>query len=643
MRFALLLSVAVGLAAAAEPLADWPVYGGNPGGWRYSAARQIDRSNVENLEVAWTYHTGDFGDGFETRYKMAFEATPVLADGALYFSTPYNTIIAVDAIGGEERWRFDVGLKHDGYAENTSRGVSSWIDVTAQPDATCRHRIFAGTLDGRLFALDGATGEPCGGFGHRGVIDLTRDVRLRDRGDYTVTSPPAILRDRVIVGSAIGDNRAVELEFGIVRAFDARTGNLLWSWDPIPRNADDPYYREWGSEAAARTGAANAWAVLSVDTDRDLVFVPTSAPSTDFYGGERPGDNHYANSLVALNGTTGEVVWHQQLVHHDVWDYDLPAQPLLVELERDGKEIPAVVQTTKMGLVFTFHRETGQPLFDIEERPVPQDGVDGEILSPTQPFPVAPPPLVSHAAVKPDDAWGMTFWDRGKCRYYIRRYRSEGIYTPPSVNGTILNPGYAGGSNWGGLSWDPERRWVIANTMTLPMVVRLIPKEKLQALRESGKIEGGYSEQEGTPYVMQRHALLSPWEIPCVEPPWGKLTAIDMDDGSIRWEIPLGTTRDLAPRPFIFNWGVPNVGGSIVTAGGLIFIAATTDQFLRAFDIETGEELWKHRLPAGGQASPMTFVSEENGKQYVVIAAGGHGNMGTKLGDTVIAFTLPDS
>lgn len=411
---------------------------------------------------------------------------------------------------------------------------------------------------------------------------------------------------------------------------------------PIPIGPNDPLWQQWDEDAARRTGAANAWSLLSVDQRRSLVFVPTSAPSPDFFGGLRPGNNAYANSVVALNGSNGQVVWHRQLVHHDLWDYDVPAQPVLVDLEKDGVAIPAVVQATKMGMLFVFNRETGVPLFEIEERPVPQTAVAGELPSPTQPFPVAPPPLVSHEAVTADDAWGPTPWGRRECRKQIEQHRSEGIYTPPSLEGTIEYPGYAGGSNWGGISIDPERQYAIANTMNLPMVVRLIPRESVDAMIASGEIpDRGYSEQRGTPYVMQRYALLSSSDIPCTPPPWGELAAVDLSSGTIVWQVPLGTIEDLAPAvvPNI-RYGVPNIGGSIVTAGGLVFIGAAADNYLRAFNIDTGEELWKGRLPAGGQATPMTYALNE--RQYVVIVAGGHGGAGTDSGDYVVAFSLPD-
>lgn len=629
--------------AAPVPAAEdtgWPAWGNDPGGSRYAEVDEITRANVGDLAIAWTYRTGDLGEGFPSRERMAFEATPILLDGILYLSTPYGQVHAVEAATGQSVWRFDAELPDDRhYSENTSRGVSIWRDERAAPDARCAVRVFVGTLDARLIALDAASGEPCPGFGAGGTVDLNEGSRPRDRGDYLVSSPPAIWRDRVITGSAVGDNRAVDLELGIVRAFDARSGELLWSWDPIPRSTDNPVYGEWTEAAARATGAANAWSVLSVDEARGLVFVPVGSASPDFYGGERPGDNRHANSLVALDAASGDVRWARQLVHHDLWDYDVPAQPVLMELERDGASVPAVIQSTKMGMLFVFHRETGEPLFDMVERPVPQDAVPGEVPSATQPF-SALPPLVDHGPLGPDDAWGLTFWDRGRCAELFERYRSDGIYTPPTTQGTILWPGYSGGSNWGSVSVDPARQLVIANVNHLPFVVQLIERADLAGVHDSGRYpDSEFARQAGTPYGMRRELIASPLGVPCTAPPWGTLAAMDLRKGTIAWQVPLGTSRDLAPWPFWYIDGVPNMGGSVVTAGGLVFIGAATDDYLRAFDVTTGEELWRGRLPAGGQATPMTY--RVAGRQYVVIAAGGHGGAGTTRGDYLVAFALP--
>jgi quinoprotein glucose dehydrogenase len=643
--FLLSLSLTLLGTTVAQEGGDWEHYGGDDFGQRYSTLTAINRDNVGELEQAWVYRTGELGEDFARADKLAFEATPILIDTTLYLSTPTNILIALDASTGKERWRSDPRIdRKRRYAEAASRGVSAWHESPARAAGVCGLRIFMGTLDARLIAVDGRTGQLCQDFGPGGEVDLASGIRIRSAPDYLVTSPPAIYKDLVIVGAAIGDNRGVELERGVVRAFDARTGMLRWSWDPIPTDPADPVSKEWNARNAQRTGAANAWSVMSVDPARGLLFVPTGSASPDFYGGQRPGSNRYANSLVALNAGNGKVVWHRQLVHHDLWDYDVASQPVLAELVRDGKNVAAVIQATKMGVLFVFDRETGAPLFDIRERPVPRSDVPGEQSWPTQPLPVLPPPLVSHARVRPEDAWGLTFWDRGKCSDQIARLDSQGIYTPPSLQGTILYPSYAGGSNWGGLALDSERQWAIVPLNNLPMVVTLIKADEVRAAARSGDFpDSEFALQAGTPYGMRREALLSQWGLPCTAPPWGTLAAVDLRRGEIKWQVPLGSTRDLLPF-FVptRTLGTPHVGGPIVTAGGLIFIGAAMDNYLRAFDVETGKELWKGRLPAGGQATPMTYYDNVEKRQLVVIAAGGHGGLGTKRGDYVVAFGLPD-
>ena len=620
-----MLLLCLACAGALSQSQPWPAYGGAAGGGRHSPLRQIDATNVDRLHVAWTYRTGDIGAGQRSERRLSFQATPVVVDDWLYVSTAFGRVMALNAVTGEERWRFDAGLDPDTrFAEVANRGVAVWDDPLAAADAVCRRRVFVGTLDARLIALDGRTGRRCAGFNGSGEMALRDPAWLRagERGEYGVTSPPVVAGGLVITGSFIGDNRAAALESGVVRAFDARDGSERWAWHPVGQGLS----------------AANAWAPMSLDPQRDLLFVATGSAAPDFFGGLRQGDNSHANSLVALRASTGAVVWHRQLVHHDLWDYDLPAQPTLIELNRAGAVLPAVVQATKMGMLFIFHRETGAPLFYIQERPVPASDVPGEAAAPTQPF-SALPALSRQSPVKPGDAWGLTFWDRARCRDEIARYRSDGIYTPPSLQGSILLPGYAGGSNWGGVAFDPTTQTLFATTMNLAFVVALIPRERFDAERQSGQFEGWqFGRMEGTPYGMRRRLLASPFGLPCVAPPWGQLAALDLASGHLRWQVPLGTTRDKAPWPFWLELGVPGVGGPLTTATGLVFIGATTDNYLRAFEAASGKLLWKQRLPAGGQASPMSY--SVNGRQFVVIAAGGHGGMGTTRGDHLVAFAL---
>ena len=643
-RIVLIIALLAALNAIAGEHDGWTHYGGSQHGLQYSSLSQITPENVSELKLAWLFRTGELGQGH--REPFAFQANPILVEGRLYLPTGSAIVFALDPASGEEIWRFDAEIDRSlHHAEIANRGVTSWIDEKAPPGAACRHRIFVGTLDARLSALDGENGRPCADFGEDGQLFLERDVGADiDEGiNYTVTSPPVVVNDFLIVGSAIGDNRSVETELGIVRGIDVRSGAERWRWDPIPRGPDDPAYKSWNADEAAITGSANAWAPLAADSELGLVYVPTGSASPDFYGGEREGDNLYANSLVALHAETGELAWYRQLIHHDVWDYDLASQPTLVELHHEGAVVPAVLQATKTGMIFTFDRRTGDPVFDIEERPVPQGGVAGEHLSPTQPFPVAPPPLARHDVIDQEDAWGMLYFDKRACRKKIATLRSEGIFTPPSLEGTIMFPGYAGGINWGGLAFDPKRQTAVVFSMDLPMEVALIPRDDLRSVYESGNFEGQeFARQTGTPYGMRRDALLSPLDVPCIAPPWGTVSAVDMRTGKIDWQIPLGTIQDVAPAIVPnFEYGVPGIGGPMITSSGLIFIGAAIDNYLRAFDIETGQKLWEGRLPAGGQATPMSYSLEETGKQYVVIAAGGHGRIGSTTGDYVIAYSLP--
>ena len=633
---------AAALAADAPDAPDtgWPAYGNDAGGTRHSPLTQIKPANVHLLRVAWTFRTGELGQGVRDWQRAAFEATPVLHGGVLYLTTASTDVVAVDAATGVLRWRHASQSRKDRhYSDGVSRGVSLWVDEAAPVSAACKVRVFAPTLDARLLALDAATGAPCADFGARGALNLLDGILPTDKPDsewrnYGVTSPPAILDGKVIVGSSIGDNRAVQVELGTVRAFDARSGALVWGWDPIPRDPSNPVYKEWTAGSTKTASAANAWAPLSVDAQRHLVFVPTGSASPDFFGGLRPGDNRWANSVVALDGHTGRLRWGQQLVHHDLWDHDVPAQPTLADLVRDGQPVPAVIQATKTGFLFTFHRETGAPIFAIEEKPVPQDAVLGEHPSPTQPQPVAPPALARQGPVTPDDAWGLTWLDERACRQRIAGYRSTGMFQPPSVQDSLMQPGNAGGSNWGGIAFDPQRQLALANTVDLPFVVALVPRDQLAAQRADPRYAGfEFAEQRGTPYGMRRRAFVSPLGIPCVKPPWGSLTAVDMVRGSIKWRIPLGQMPYLGLKV-----GMPGFGGPIVTASGLVFIAASLDDRLRAFDTDTGKALWEAKLPAGGQATPMTYAVA--GRQYLVIAAGGYKGASTR-GDYLVAYALP--
>jgi quinoprotein glucose dehydrogenase len=633
---ACLLFAGIGVSAQDAPGTGWPYYGHDAGGMRYSPLTQINRNNVAKLKVAWVFHTGDLQNSDNPSRRSGFETTPILVDGSLYITTAFNRVIALDPATGKQKWAYDPKIDRsldygDGFV---NRGASAWLDPSRSAGQACRRRIFEATQDARLVALDAANGKPCSDFGRGGEISL-RNVPGYVAGWYHMTSPPAVIDDLVIVGSAIDDNHRVDMPAGVVCAFDARTGALRWSWDPIPPNPSNAE----GNESATqwRTGAANAWSIITVDRERDLVFVPTGSASPDYYGGLRPGDNKWANSVVALHAKTGKLAWGFQLVHHDLWDYDTASPPLLTTITHDGKQVPVVIQGNKTGLLFVLNRDTGEPVFPVEERAVPESDVPGEAASPTQPFPVAPPPLVPQQ-VSLDAVWGPTPEDREACRQVIQKLRNEGIYTPPSIRGTLAVPGNLGGMTWSGYAFDPQRSLLFVNTNNLVARVRLIPRDKVRSDNE----DGDYGPQTGSPYGMLRRFLQSPSDLPCSPPPWGTLAAVDMVHGKIRWQIPLGSMEDFGGAHPGIPPGSISLGGPIATASGLVFVAGTTDSSIRAFDAETGKEIWKARLPASGNATPMTYRLSPTGKQYLVVAAGGHPKITEEsLGEALVAFTLP--
>jgi len=618
------------------PTAGWPTYGNSPGGGRYSPLTQITKHNVDDLEIAWTYHTGDVPEE-GTKPGSSFQATPILQGETLYFCTPFNRVIALHAETGSELWTYDPEVDWTDFYLLNCRGVVFWSEPVVDSKLACQQRIFSGTIDARLLALDAMTGLPCEDFGDAGQVDLSSGIGHIHPGEYGVTSPPVVLGDQVILGTMVLDNIRKDSPGGVVRSYDVRTGELRWAWDPVPPGSD-PLPLKNGERF--RRGTANAWAPLSVDSERNLVFVPTGNASSDYFAGDRGGLDYYSSSVLALDGATGKIVWHFQMVHHDVWDYDTPAQPTLFDFPSQSGPIPALVQGTKMGHLFILNRETGEPIFPIEERPVPQGGVPGEALSPTQPFPTKPPPI-HPVSFGPDDIWGLTPWDRGKCQEEMAGIRNEGIFTPPSLEGSLHYPGAAGGVNWGSVAIDPVRHRLVVNINKMPIYVRLIPREEFNEIVGDETFMIGYEWQRGSPYGLERRLNLSPFGLPCYKPPWGSLIGVDLAKGEIVFDRPFGTTRDMAPWPFWFEIGTPSMGGPIMTASGLTFIGGATDDFLRAFDSETGDELWKGRLPAGGQATPMTYRLRPTNRQFVVIAAGGHELFQTTPGDAIVAFALP--
>jgi quinoprotein glucose dehydrogenase len=622
------------------PVAEWRYYGGDIGGLKYSPLTQIHRGNVGALQIAWQHRSGDFSDGKGAVTKTTFQATPLVVGDTLYYCTPFNRIFALEAETGKERWVFDPVLKTKKLPRYAfaCRGVSYWTDrsggVVREP---CHERIFQGTMDAELVAVDAKTGTPCADFGTLGRVSLRQGIGAEAAGEYYVTSPPLVVGDAVVVGALVADDLRTDAPSGVVRAFDARSGALRWAWEPVP-----PGWNKSPDDVAAgryQPGTPNVWSILSADEARGLVFVPTGNAAPDSFGGLRRGLDHYASSVVALEAATGQVRWHFQTVHHDLWDYDVASQPALFQLAGVGAGAPALAQATKSGNIFLLDRVTGAPLYPVEERPVPKGDVPGESYSPTQPFPTHPAPL-HPGELGPDDLWGLTFIDRGACREKLSKLRAEGIFTPPSLQGSVQYPGPLGGANWGGVSIDPVNAMLYVNMTRFAWVVQLVPRAEYDRTDHSKvALPDNVAAMKGTPYGVKRGPLVSNIGLPCVPPPWGTLTAVDLRSGKVAWETTLGTTRDRAPWPFWMKTGVPNLGGSLVTAGGLVFIAATSENTIRAFDAKTGAELWQHRLPYTGNATPMTYRVRRDGKQFLLITAGGH--VITPAGDALVAFALP--
>jgi quinoprotein glucose dehydrogenase len=692
LRLTYPLALLAVLLPAASQQPQWPTYGGDPGGQRYTAATQITPANVTQLTPAWTFHTGSVAKGRPGTAGSSFEATPVLFHGALYLTSPFDEVFALDPATGKQLWSFDPQIAvNTNSGILTSRGVAAWplpTDDNALPSQTiCSARIFLATMDARLLALDAITGRPCADFGDHGSINLKSGIVYKKHDPYFITSPPTVIGDVVIVGSGIGDNQRVDIESGLVRAFDVRSGRQLWQWEPLPG----------AQRQRVRTGAGNVWGVIAADPEHNLIYLPTGSPSPDFYGGLRPGDNRDANSVVALEATTGRRVWGFQVVHHDLWDYDVASEPLLFTWHGNT---PALAITTKQGLVFLLNRLTGEPLFPVTERAVPQGDVPGETYSPTQPFqdidPLVPLtlPLDAHLGSSPQDD--------AECHKLLSGLRYQGIYTPPSLQGSVQYPGNLGGVNWGSASIDPQSGVLYANTNRYAFSVTLVPhgplwqqwlnylldREKLldivatslavvlvllgfmigrrsmwpgavalaicAVMGVGGLIAFGVlylqeqsavktanvdhfgkelSPQRKTPYSVQRMPLRTAAGGPCTAEPFGTVSALDLNTGKSVFQKPLGT---LVPGQ---HTGTINLGGTLVTASGLLFTAASTQPLLRAFDDRSGQELWSGALPVPAQATPMSYVWQ--GRQYVVIAAGGHGGFGTPISDALIAFALP--
>jgi quinoprotein glucose dehydrogenase len=568
----------------------------------------------------------------------------------MYLSTPLGRVFALDPVTGEQRWVYDPQVDRTiSFGDFANRGVALWLDTIATAGSPCSLRVFVATIDTRLIGLDAATGTPCSDFGQQGTVQLRNGLRNAPTNarEYEETSPPTVVGGVVVVGSAVADNNRIDAASGEVRGFDARTGALRWTWHPVPQDSTDPAWRTWLGPNAHRAGAANAWTIFAADPIRNVVFVPTSSPSVDYFGGERKGRNQHGNSIVALNAATGAVLWHFQTVRHDLWDYDNASPPALVTLQLDGRSVPALLLGTKTGRLFALNRETGESLFPISVGNVPASDVPGEEAWPTQ-ITSSGLPSLSPQRLTLDQVWGPTPEDRDACRKEFGNLRYDGVFTPPSVRGSLIFPSNVGGAHWGGLAFDPPNEVVIVPTNRIAAVITLIPRATYEGrqARETGgeRLGTEYAMMRGTPFVLKRELYLGPSNAPCTPPPFGSLVALSLRTRQILWNVPLGTSEGLDKIGIRTPPDIPgaiNLGGPITTAGGLVFIGAALDRYFRAYDLKDGRELWKFALPAGGKATPMTYLGAD-GRQYVVVAAGGDGKA-WGWSDEIIAFALPRS
>lgn len=620
----------------AMPDGEWHQYGRTQYGQRYSPLAQITPENVGRLQLAWTYRTGDVRqpqDITETTYQV----TPLKIEDTLYLCTPHNIAIALDANTGKEKWRYNPQISANTQRQHqTCRGVTYWKDQTVSADQACYERVYLPTSDAHLIALDARTGKLCEGFAEKGVLDLTHGMKYNPSGYYYSTSPPTAIDGKIIVGGAVNDNFSIHEQSGVIRAFDILTGQLLWNWDSGNPDVTTPlaegeYYT---------TNSPNSWSVFSADEKLGLIYLPLGNQVPDQLGmGRSAAVEKYSSSITALDIKTGQVRWVRQTVHHDLWDMDVPAQPVLIDItDKNGQTVPALVGPTKQGDIYVLDRRTGEPIIPVTEVPAPTGAIAEDFSAPTQPLSgltFNPPPLTEA------DMWGATLFDQLACRIKFRSLRYEGRYTPPSLQGTIVYPGNFGVFNWGSVAVDPKRQVMFGMPTYLAFTSRLVPADKIPPKGQDEKAsEQGLNRNDGAPYGVFLGPFLSPLGVPCQAPPWGYVAGVDLRTGKIAYKHKNGTIEDMTPLPIPLKLGVPGIGGPMITAGGVVFLGAAVDDYLRAYDLTTGKQLWQARLPAGGQSTPMSY-SGKDGTQYVLIVAGGHGSVGTKPGDYVLAYKLP--
>ncbi|NDV02391.1 pyrroloquinoline quinone-dependent dehydrogenase [Pseudoroseicyclus tamaricis] len=624
-------AVALAALAPAAPLlaqeGDWPTFNGNLAAQKYSPATQITPENVGDLELAWEFETGDVSDGSGELPTSVWSATPILANDTLYLGTPFYRVFALDPGTGEVRWSYNTDSTLEALTQPAlkSRGVTYWEAETPVEGEPCQKRVYMGTMDSELHALDADTGELCTDFGDDGILLVNKWNDVNAEWPLSLLQPPTAYGDQLFVGWAGADWEYSVASPGTVFAIDARTGERNWQVDFIPREIRD------------RTGTANVWASMSVDEERGILYLPVSSPSPNYYGGMRTEPIELATSVTAVDTETGEIIWSRQLVHHDIWDYDTGSAPTLVDLQVNGETVPALVQSTKQSMLYVLNRETGEPIFDYEERPVPASDIEGEEAAPTQPFFMTPPPSHDFESY-PEMSTLANLVSFGQCADMIDGMRYEGLFTPPSLEGTIVYPGTAGGMQWGGGALDPETNRYYVNTSKVVQTLTLIPREEYDELQGGSGNEQGLYPQIGSPYGFRLLNWVTDNGLPCWKPPYGTLLAYDLKTGEMLWEVPLGRSKKwgfFGPA----GWGSPNIGAPVITAGGVLFIGSTMDARVHAIDPRDGTELWSDHVEAPSVANPAVYTYE--GRQYVAFVAGGNTILSPEVGDQIAVYALP--
>ncbi|KAF0865005.1 glucose/quinate/shikimate family membrane-bound PQQ-dependent dehydrogenase [Pseudomonas sp. LD120] len=643
--------------APAMPDGDWQAYGRTEFGDRYSPLKQITPDNIGKLQEAWRIRTGDMPTAKDP-VEITNQNTPLKVNGMLYACTAHSQVLALDPDTGKEIWRFDPQIKGPngddfrGWAHMTCRGVSYYdeanyknSDAISQPSAlspagqaiaaSCPRRLFLPTADARLIAINADTGKVCEDFGNQGAVDLKAGIGPFTPGGYYSTSPAAITRNLVIIGGHVTDNESINEPSGVIRAFDAHDGHLVWNWDSGNPDETAPL-----AEGQTYTrNSPNMWSLASVDEKLGMVYLPLGNQMPDQWGGNRTaGAEKFSAGTVALDIDTGKLRWNYQFTHHDLWDMDVGSQPTLLDMKTADGVKPALIQPTKQGSLYVLDRRDGTPIVPIREVPAPTGAVEGDHTAPTQArsdLNLLPPPLDEKAM------WGATPFDQMLCRIQFKELRYEGQYTPPSVQGSLIYPGNVGVFNWGSVSLDPVRQLLFTSPNYMAFVSKLVPRAEVAADSKRESETSGVQPNAGAPYAVIMHPFMSPLGVPCQAPAWGYVAGIDLTTNKVVWKHKNGTSRDSSPIPIGLPIGVPSMGGSMVTGGGVGFLSGTLDQYIRAYDVKNGKELWKSRLPAGGQATPMSYTGKD-GKQYVLVVVGGHGSLGTKMGDYIIAYKLAE-